>query len=251
MDDEGEGAIARSARISQFDKALMGLRTLVMSGEFAAGARLSEVALAERLEISRTPLRQAMARLVDEGLLERGETGGCRVVCFTMDDIVDAIEIRGVIEGTAARLAAERGMAEDKRAAVLEVLDELDESVARAATFDFDRYVQFNSRFHTLLGSLAGSAVVAREVERVSRLPVASPSAFLQGQELIPDFRDSLWLAQTHHRAIVEAIENREGTRAEGLAREHARLARKNLDFVVTAKPNLIDRVPGLALVAT
>jgi GntR family transcriptional regulator of vanillate catabolism len=238
-------------RKSQFDKALMGLRTLVLNGEFPAHSRLPEVALSDRLGISRTPLRQAMAQLVDEGLLQRIETGGCRVVRFSMNDIIDAIEIRGVIEGTAARLAAERGGAPDLLKKCRSVLDKLDKTVLTPERFDFEAYVHHNADFHRLIGSLSGSVVVAKEVERASRLPLASPSAFLQGQELIPDFRASLRLAQTQHRSIFEAIENREGARAEALAREHARLARKNLDFVTQTKPNLIDRVPGLALVAT
>ena len=87
-----------SARKSQFDKALLGLRSLVLNGAFEANARLSEVSLADRLAISRTPLRQAMDRLVEEGLLERIETGGCRVSSFTMADILDAIEVRGVTQ---------------------------------------------------------------------------------------------------------------------------------------------------------
>jgi GntR family transcriptional regulator of vanillate catabolism len=243
--------MTKPERISQFDKALMGLRTQVLSGKFPANSRLPEVALSEHLGISRTPLRQAMARLVEEGLLERIETGGCRVISFTMNDIIDAIEIRGVIEGTAARLAAERGAAQDLIDEGHVILTALDDAVSDPARFDFDRYVHFNARFHRLVGKLAGSPVVTREVERVSRLPLASPSAFLQGQELVPDFQASLRLAQAQHRSIFEAIENREGARAEALAREHARLARKNLDFVTRAKPDLIDRVPGLALVAT
>ncbi len=229
----------------------MGLRSLVLKGAFPANSRISEVALAERLGISRTPLRQAMARLVEEGLLERIETGGCRVVSFTMDDIIDAIEIRGVLEGMAARLAAERGATPELREQCRDVLNTLDDTVANTGFFDFDSYVRYNARFHQLIGSLAGSSVVSREVERASRLPLASPSAFLQGQETVPDFQASLRLAQTQHRSIFEAIENREGARAEALAREHARLARKNLEFVTLAKPDLIDRVPGLALVAT
>ena len=95
-----------SRSLSKFDQALMSLRSLVLSGEYEASKRLSEVALSERLGISRTPVRQAMDHLVGEGLLERIETGGCRVVRFTIEDIEDAIEFRGVIEGTAARIAA-------------------------------------------------------------------------------------------------------------------------------------------------
>lgn len=241
--------MSNSGRKSRFDKALMGLRALVLRGEYAANARLPETALSERLGISRTPLRQAMGQLIEEGLLERIETGGCRVARFTIEDVVDAIEIRGVIEGTAARLAAERGMAPELIAECKMVLERLDAAVSPDNAIDFESYVRFNARFHELIGAAAGSSIVLREVERANRLPLASPSAFMQGQELIPDFQVSLRHAQTQHKALFEAIENREGTRAEALAREHARLARKNLEFVTQSKPDLIHRVPGLALI--
>lgn len=238
-----------SGRNSQFDKALLGLRALVLRGEYAAHARLPETALSDRLGISRTPLRQAMNQLIEEGLLERIETGGCRVVRFSMEDVVDAIEIRGVIEATAARLAAERGITPEQADECRDVLARLDAAVSPPDTIDFENYVKFNAHLHQLIGNLAGSTVVSREVERVNRLPLASPSAFMQGQEMIPDFQTSLRYAQIQHRDIFDAIQNREGARAEALAREHARLARKNLDFVTRAKPDLIHKVPGLALV--
>lgn len=241
--------MSNPGRNSRFDKALMGLRALVLRGEYAANSRLPETALSERLGISRTPLRQAMSQLIEEGLLERIETGGCRVARFTIEDVVDAIEIRGVIEGTAARLAAERGMAPELAEECKEVLAKLDEAVSPENTIDFESYVHFNARFHELIGVLAGSSMVTREVERANRLPLASPSAFMQGQELIPDFQVSLRYAQTQHRVIFEAIENREGARAEALTREHARLARKNLGFITQTRPDLIHRIPGLALV--
>ena len=238
----------RSERTAQFSRALIELRSLVLNGTYAGGARLPETALAERLGLSRTPLRQAMDRLVDEGLLERNETGGCRVARFAMEDIVDAIELRGVMEGTAARLAAERGAVPELAERMEQVLELLDEAVT--PTLDFKAYVALNEEFHDLLARLAGSAVVAREVARAYRLPAASPTAFMQGQELIPDFRDSLRRAQVQHRAIFDAIRNREGARAEALAREHARLARSNLDYVMREQPDLAEMVPGLALVA-
>ncbi len=237
-------------RSTQSAKALRELRALVLRGEFAAKARLPETALAEKLGISRTPLRQAMARLVEEGLLERLETGGCRIASFSMADIEDAIEVRGVIEGTAARFAAERGADPDLLKECQAVLSGLDDAVRENGGFDFDTYVRLNSRFHDLVARLSGSAVIAREVERVNRLPLASPSAFLKGQEVIPDFQASLRLAQQQHRAIFTAIVNREGARAEALAREHARLARQNLDFVMQSQPSLAPQVPGLALVS-
>ena len=228
----------------------MGLRTLLLNGEFPANARLPETALAKRLGISRTPLRQAMARLVDEGLLERVETGGCRVATFSMNDIIDAIEIRGVIEGTAARLAAERGIGPDRIQQGHDILAKLDEAVSISFKLDFERFVTGNAEFHAFVAASANSPLLLREIDRIYCLPLASPSAFLKGQEAIPDFHASTRLAQDQHRLILEAIENREGARAEALMREHARLAHKNLKYITEENPSLADRVPGLALVA-
>ncbi len=237
-------------KMSQFAKALLKLRLLVLNGEFQANSRLPEVALADRLGISRTPLRQAMDRLVEEGLLDRLETGGCRVASFTMDDIADAIEVRGVMEGTAARLAAERGPDKYLADRCRIVLVELDDTLRKPDQVDFAGYVRLNAEFHELLALMSGSRVVMREVERVCRLPLASPSAFLNGQKTVPDFRASLRIAQLQHHAIFDAIVKREGARAEALSREHARLALKNLDYVVNTNPSLADHVPGMALVS-
>lgn len=237
-------------RSSQFEKALLELRSLILGGAFESNVRLPETALAERLEISRTPLRQAMDRLIEEGLLERIATGGCKVASFSVRDIIDAIEIRGVIEGTAARLAAERG-ADPRLMAQAEIeLEAIDVALARPGGLDFAAYVRHNAAFHKILARLAKSPILEREVDRVTRLPLASPSAFLHGQEVIPDFQQSLSRAQRQHRELFSAIRDREGARAEALAREHARLARENLEYLMRGDPSLADKVPGLSLVS-
>ena len=241
--------MGKAERVSQLDKAIMGLRSLVMEGAFEVNSRLPEVALAERLDISRTPLRQAMDRLVAEGLLERIDSGGCRVASFDLDDIRDAIEVRGVIEGTAARWAAERGADPQLLEVADSLLDQLDEALASSSGIDLDRYAQLNAAFHDVLARLPGSPVIEKEINRIASLPLAAPSAFLREQELIPDFLPSLNRAQAQHRAIIEAIRDREGARAEALAREHARLARQNFAFLTETHPHLGKRVPGLALV--
>jgi GntR family transcriptional regulator of vanillate catabolism len=236
---------------SQLEKALLELRSLVMAGAFSEGQRVSEVVVAKRLGTSRTPLRQAMDRLVAEGLLERIETGGCRVATFSKDDIADAIEIRGVIEGTAARMAAERGVDPGLLAQATDALDQIDLSLARPGEMNFDAYVQQNARFHDILARLPDSPLILREIERVSQLPLASPSAFLSDQEVIPDFEDSLRYGQRQHRAILNAITNGEGTRAEALARQHARLALSNFNRLNEDWSRMAKRVPGLALVSS
>lgn len=229
-------------------RAVMDLRDRVLSGEFPAGARLYEVQIAETLGISRTPVREALGQLEREGLLERVPSGGFAVRTFTFDDVADAIELRGVLEGTAARLAAERGAEPARLHRIEQVLDGLDRATAEES-YDFGAYEALNAEFHALLAGLSGSEILRVEIERAARLPFASPSAFLRGQQGVPAFHRSLIGAQAQHRAIVEAVSLREGTRAEGVAREHARLARRNLEYVMFEDRSLIDRVPGLSMV--
>jgi GntR family transcriptional regulator of vanillate catabolism len=238
-------------RDTQTLKALLGVRNLVLGGGMAAGERLSEIAVAQQLGVSRTPLRAALSRLEQEGLLELIPSGGYAVRSFTLADVFDAIELRGVLEGTAARLAAERGVSPARLTQIKQLVAELDKTFRdRPEEMLFDRYVELNAEFHSVLAELPGSETMRRELERAAHLPFASPSAFLEKQEDVPAFRQSLIFAQRQHRDIVSAIEMREGARAEALAREHARLARRNLDFVLGQDRSLMRRVPGLVLVS-
>ena len=235
---------------SQSLKALLGIRDLILRGHFPVGERLSEVPLAEQLGISRTPVRAALARLEQEGLLEQSPSGGYLARAFTIDEVMDAIELRGVLEGTAARMAAERGVDPHKLAEITRVVAAIGEALdPDPADMDFERYVERNDEFHRLLAGLAGSETIRREIERTTRLPFASPSAFLEKQEDVLPFRASLTGAQAQHRAIIEAIEFREGARAEAIAREHARLARRNLEYVLKSDRSLIGHIPALSLV--
>lgn len=237
-----------SASESQNSRALRELRALILDGDFEAGSHMSEVALARQLGVSRTPLRQAMARLADETLLERTTTGRWLVASLSAEDVADAIELRGVMEGAAARLAAERGIDEESAATGHRILDDIDRLVVNGAVSDFDRYAALNAEFHSLLASLPNSRIVERELERIKRLPIASPNAFV-GTGADPDFLASLAIAQAQHRALLDAIEKREGTRAESIAREHARLAIQNLAKVLESRSQGTTDLPGLSLI--
>ena len=86
---------------SQQTTALLRLREMLLSGEFTPGKRLPEIPLANRLGVSRTPLRLALSALEHEGLLEESPTRGYIVRSFQRTDIFDLIEIRGLLEGMA------------------------------------------------------------------------------------------------------------------------------------------------------
>src|SRR5437667_7845320 len=93
---------------SQTGRALVRVREMLLRGEIARGERISELPLVARLGMSRTPIRLALERLAHIGLLEATATGGFSVREFSLTEVRDAIEVRGILEGTAARLAAER-----------------------------------------------------------------------------------------------------------------------------------------------
>ncbi len=245
-----DGAEDQHAPQSRSLQAILRVRELVLSGEVAPGERLSELVLCSRFKLSRTPLRAALQRLEQEGLVQAIPSGGYTVRHFSREEVNDAIELRGVLEGTAARLAAERGVSPAKLNAMRGIVAEMDNITGTTLeALRFDRYEALNAAFHDGLAGLSGSEIIRREIERVTSLPFASPSAFLNQQVDVPAFRQSLIIGQSQHKVILRAIEQREGSRAEALAREHARLARANLDFVLDADNALKRRVPALALV--
>jgi GntR family transcriptional regulator of vanillate catabolism len=234
---------------SQAVKAQLRLREMILAGELPGGDRIAELALVERIGVSRTPIRAALMRLEQEGLLQTLPNGGYAVRTFSERDVSDAIELRGTVEGLVARLAAERGAAPVVLGEAREALREIDALLARPALDDdaFSQYVRLNGRFHTLLGELAGSPLLAREMERVASQPFASPSAFVVVQANSPQARDMLVVAQDQHWQVLDAIERREGARAEALMREHSRIAQRNLRDAVRSAD--LDRMPGVRLI--
>ena len=234
---------------TQMTRALLSLREQILAGEFRAGERMSELRLVERLGVSRTPLRLALAALEHEGLLRGLPAGGYVVRAFTQADIRDAIELRGVLEGTAARFAAERGASRRDLRALRSINDSVAPLVHLADYESFERYVALNELFHARLLSMAGSPLLERTLEGVLSLPFASPSALVLQHAQLPESREILVIAHRQHLWLVEAIERREGARADSIAREHARLSLTNLEIVLSRR-GLLEQVPGASLLA-
>jgi GntR family transcriptional regulator of vanillate catabolism len=235
---------------SQTERVAVTLREKLLRGEFRPGERLAELTLVPLLNASRTPVRLALERLAHQGLLEALPYGGFRVREFTVEDIWDSIEIRGVLEGTAARFAAER----TNDPADLAELRRSHEAFEAAAPMDLENFVHYlenNLAYHRALWKLAKSAALERALESVCALPFAESGAIVFGGT--PDAQEyharNAAIAIEHHRAILEAIENREGARAEAIAREHSRTTRKNLDWALRNR-EFLHQFPGGALIA-
>ena len=231
---------------SQTTKATLGLRELIFAGELAPDERVPELGLADRLGVSRTPLRLALATLAHEGLLRALPGGGFVVCSFSLDDVADAIELRGVLEGTAARFAAERLGSPTELADLVAVTEQLD-AVVGEPTPVLERFVELNDAFHRALVVLAKSEAVARAIANAVAVPFASPGALLASQATLTREREVLVVAQHQHRMLLEAVGAGHGSRAEDIAREHARLAKLNLELVLESGPAL-ERLPGAPL---
>jgi GntR family transcriptional regulator, vanillate catabolism transcriptional regulator len=245
------GKISEAGSSSQTGRATLAIREMLVKGRFRPGERIREVPLAAQLRVSRIPLRLALERLAHEGFLEMRSTRGFVVQQFSTEDIYDAIELRGLLEGAAARLAAERL----RNTADLLPLQETSRKILnlvqrpKLTVEAFKQYIGLNERFHGALLELSHSRMLIRSIEQACSLPFASPGAFLERQFASDELHELFLIAADQHCNIVEAIANREGLRAEMLTREHARVARRNLDDALKNRERL-QNFAGAKLVA-
>lgn len=225
----------------QWKSALYHLRSQIASGELVGGTKLRASHLALELGISRTPVGEALIKLEAEGLLIRDKSG-FTVRSFALEEVHDAIELRGLLEGAAVQRAAERGISDFELKKLQTMLLELDGVLQDGHVVEYD---QLNLEFHKYLTALSGSEILITEVRRSYRLPFAGPSAYPTQQCDSERFRASLQIGQRHHQQIVAAVSQREGARAFALMCEHARLAHENIHAAIQAR----ERAPHLALV--
>src|SRR5262249_610893 len=186
---------------SQTGRATLRLREMLLDGHFQPGERIREVPLAAELGVSRIPLRLVLERLANEGFLSMRPPRGFVVQDFSIDDINDGIEIRGLLEGMAAHLTAE--LAQDDDVRQLQTLnDDLRGLVHRQKMpLDFlEQYIDLNARFHRAILDLADSRLLRRAMDHVCSLPFASPSAFVLRQYSAPDAWEIFHIAIDQHR---------------------------------------------------
>ena len=149
-------------------RVIVRIREMILHGELPPGERVREVELAEKLGVSRTPVRESLPILAQEGVLTQLDTRGFVVRAFTSQEIMDAIDVRGALEGLAARMLAEQGPPRRLIHSLHECLHEGDEIFQKGYLVQADeaRYGEMNRQFHTLIVQGAGSKVVAEAIAR-------------------------------------------------------------------------------------
>lgn len=201
------------------------LRAALLEGRFGAEEKLSEESLCEMLQVSRTPVRSALHRLAAEGLLDYVPNRGYSVRGVDARRLRGIFEVRGVLEGLAARSAAENGLTAAQQADYAQALATGDRLFARPRLLSRDRAVfsGVNARIHETILEAAGNQMLRDMLALCHNVPASSQRNVLWG--------DHEWLRRSHddHHRLFEALLAREANRAEQLMREHIHTVRNKL----------------------
>ncbi len=195
-------------------------------GDYPPGGRLIETDLADRFGVSRTPVREALSRLESQGMAQRDGRRGLTVARLDYDQLGELYELREVLEGYAARLAARHASVAE--IAVLQEMVDAD----RARAEDPSALAQANRQFHRQLHRASHNRYLNDMLVRMRR-----SLALLAGTTLTIQGRGATSVDE--HQAIVNAIVARDGDAAEEAARTHilnAYKARLRLEAASTGK---------------
>lgn len=239
----------------QLEKVTLQLRRIILEGEFSPGTKIAEIPLAQRLSVSRTPVRLALGILEQEGLLVSSPRRGFAVREITVKEIVDGFDVRGALEGLACRLAVEKGLQVRTRIALEECLADSERLIAKGHISEEDArgWSSMNARFHSEIVAAAGNGPLSSASTYNNRLPLVSPGAIAFFGGDLDSYLDLLRQAQAEHKSIFDALVKGQSARAEALAREHVYKSRENLRVLLdraTTRRNT-PPVPGLRLIVS
>lgn len=186
------------------------LREFVLSGAVPMGDRLDENALARQLHVSRTPVREAIGKLVKEGLVEYRPFQGNFVRKITFQQVRDVFEVRGAIEGLAARLAASK-LPEDGLDALTAILEDVHQALEQG---DMVRYALADRKFHSTIAHYSGNSALVDTLDNLS--------AQIQLARALAN-RDPHVVQRTARERplILEAFRRRDADEAGRLLEEH------------------------------
>jgi len=197
---------------------------LLFSGQLAPGARVAEQALARRLGVSRVPVREALAKLVGQGLLVGGQRGeGVRVRRYTPQEIEEVYELRGALEGTAARAAARAATSAD--IARIELICEQGEASLQQT--DYPRWGELDHAFHAAVADASHNQRVAGALKLV--LSECHYLFYVMGQPDLSEPDSGLWGVTEDHRELLRLIHSRDPDGAERKARDDMRKSAERL----------------------
>jgi GntR family transcriptional regulator, vanillate catabolism transcriptional regulator len=234
-----EGLGSQQVRRQQ-EIATIRIREMILQGALGPGHRMAEAALAEELGLSRTPIRQALPALAEEGLLTNNGRGYV-VKSFSFQDVINALDIRGALEGIAARAIAELGITSSLADELNSCLGEGDAIFQQSCLSPRDEliYSRMNEKFHRLIVDGANNSILRDTIARIEKIPFASVRAMVMHYGNLQRMTAILSYAHGQHHAIVDALKKGEGARVDALMCEHVAPVKQGLTLL---KDSMIKR---------
>ncbi len=198
------------------DRAYAHIRSMILKGSLVPGAQIREEALAEACGVSRTPVRDALRRLEAGGFIRRNESQRSFVADWSLDDIDETFQLRGMLEGHAAKRAATR-ISWDLLERLKSYNKALGEAI-RTATPDIPAFVECNRQFHAIIVEAAASDRLAGMLTRIVEQPVVLRTAHQYD-------RENLLRSHHEHDELIAAFSRADGDWAEAVMASHIRRA--------------------------
>ncbi len=191
-------------------KVFQGIEEEIATGQLKDGEKLDEASLAERFQVSRTPVREALLQLVGSGLATQIPKRGCFVKAPSFRDMIEMFEVMSELEGLCARLAARRISSQQ-----IDRLKRTNQGCETAiASSDSDLYYDFNVDFHECIYEACGNSFLAQETRQLRRRLQSFRRLQLRVRGRMPQSLEE-------HHAIIEAIEAGDADTADEVSRQH------------------------------
>ena len=204
------------------------IKSDILAGKYKPGQRLLEKELSEDLEVSRTPIRDALVRLEEEGLVTMKPHRGVFVRKLTRKDIQDYYQTRAVLEGLGAQLAANH-ITDEAKVILQDYMKKMESILSAERNEDDKAIVDVNDDFHSYIFQLADNAILDK-----MRRTLASPIALIRSTSWIN--KERKYEVFQEHIEITEAILNKDPVLAKERAEEHIykawQSAERNLDHL-------------------
>ena len=190
----------------------------ILTGKLKKGDTLAEISLSKRLGVSRTPLRAALHRLAEEGLIEITPNRGTVVIGVGKEELIDIYKIRMRLEGLASREAAMKISDEDKK----KLRDSVELSEFYIGKQDTEHLKELDSEFHNIIYRASGNRLLCKTLSELHR----NIKAYRKLSLAVPE---RLEKSVTEHREILSAIEAGDADTADALTFRHIEAALDNL----------------------
>lgn len=212
---------------SLYEQIYLALRSAILSGAIAADERLIETQLADQLEVSRTPVREAIRRLQQESLIQMDSDGGLYIVKLSLKDAIKLYDCRIALERLAVVEACEHATPHhfqkiEQNLVLAEAATETSQPAQGKPTVDSIRLLELSCEFHQLIAKSSGNSWIVSLLDQISQKITLIRVQTLKGLDQLIDI-------DTEHRQIYEAITRRNSAAAEQQMVNHLRASQTRI----------------------